>query len=169
MIRTLREKRRLENQLYDTEVESMRHSEAWKAMLYARKRMAVIQAISGEELSKKWDEFIDSLEKGTHRLGTLDSIDEKKFFVENGVHYLLVDYKQYDLKDKYTLNDYTGTIERFELCQSKIKETRAQLREIHQLLFNSLAFRILVFIFGKPTDTAYLRDEEGCSAIIRGV
>lgn len=158
MIKTLLKKKRLENQYWDAKVESIRHSEAWEAMLYPRKRMAVLQANSGNELSEKWDEFIESTNKGAHRLETLVSIDEKKFFVENGVHYLMVDYKQYDLKDKYTLNDYTGTIDRFELCQSKMEETRAQLREIHQLLFNSLAFRILIFMFGKPTDTAYLRD-----------
>ncbi|MGN7308900.1 hypothetical protein ACTHQ2_23440, partial [Bacillus subtilis] len=62
----------------------------WGNMLFKNNKTIVLEANSSEELSKKWEEFYKN--NGSGRLGSVRSIDDKQFYVNNEKFYLMIQY-----------------------------------------------------------------------------
>lgn len=124
-----KEKRKLNDLLDTTKTESHQYFLVWHNMLYAKSKTTVLEAKSNEELSQKWEEFYDPIKKGEGdgRLGSLWSIDDKKFSVDRGTFYLMVQYRQFNLRDGFEKEDYQSAIEEYERCVARKNELVVKL------------------------------------------
>ena len=111
-------------QLRELNVVEMQNFHKWYEMLYKKKKMVIIGSNSQEEFAQKYEDFFDSLDMGSGRLGAIWSIEEKKFSVVNGEYHFMVEYRQFELKNDVTYEEYKAAIEEYDSTRKMIQESK---------------------------------------------
>lgn len=123
-----KEKKELQ-QLFDiAEDEKITRFSVWNNMLYAKSKIAILEAQTAEEISLKWDNFLLHNHTGDGRLGSIWSVDKKNHYIQNGLHYLKIEYKQFSLRDGFDLDAYEKAIEEYELSKNKLVKLEEKLK-----------------------------------------
>jgi hypothetical protein len=125
-----KEERKLRDLLDTAKFESHQCFLVWHKMLYAKSKTTVLEAKSNEELSQKWEKFHDPINNCDGRLGSLWSIEDKKFSVDKGTFYLMIQYRQFSLRSGCEKEDYQSAIEEYERCKAREDELVAKLKGI---------------------------------------
>ncbi|MFG3613547.1 hypothetical protein [Rummeliibacillus stabekisii] len=123
-----REKKELQR-LFDTvEDEKLDRFMEWDNMLYIKNKITILEADTAEGISLKWDDFLLQNNKRDNRLGALLTIDDTKHSVDNGIHYLQIEYRQYCLQEGFELNDYKKALAEYERSKIQLDELREKLK-----------------------------------------
>ena len=132
----LKEKRKLKKLL---EIEQMNASNAfvrWDDMLYKKSKIKVLEANTSEELSQKWEKFYYSIKDGRGRLGSLWSIDDKKFSVNNDKHYLMIEYRDFSLRDGFSNEEYAVAIAEYDRISARVEVLKQRILQpkLHKMI-----------------------------------
>ncbi|MDN4090937.1 hypothetical protein [Paenibacillus polymyxa] len=122
-----KEKKRMEDRLDQFTRESDEAFIIWDNMLYRKKIITVLEALSSEELTEKYNEFLQMNDNGDGRLGSIWSIDDKNFSLSNGTYILQIEHTSFALKDRYTPEQYCSAIASYEDLSDKENTLREDL------------------------------------------
>lgn len=122
-----RERRKeLQDQLWHLKVEEMRLRFEWDKMLIRRNSVIVLNSKTEEGLSLRYEEF-QKLCSDEKRLGSIDSIKDKRMSKASGMYYLFVYYCDFDLITGYSLSEYNEAIRRYDNKSGEIVRLQEEL------------------------------------------
>ncbi|QJD82952.1 hypothetical protein [Cohnella herbarum] len=122
-----RERRKeLQDRLWHLKVEEMRLRFEWDKMLIRRNSVTVLSSKTEEGLSLKYEEF-QKLCLAEKRLGSIDSIKDKRTSKASGMYYLFVYYCDFDLITGYSLSEYNEAIRRYDNKSGEIVRLQEEL------------------------------------------
>lgn len=138
----------LKKRLKDENQKLLERSAEWTGMLYAKSKITILEGYSSEELTQQWDEFYNTINTLEGRLGSLCSIDDKQYSVNNDKHYIMVHYKQFTLKEEFTIEEYNRKIAEYELSKRYLKELEWKIEEQSELyqVFDKKRRRLLLVV-----------------------
>ncbi|RKJ72206.1 hypothetical protein D7X33_21645 [Butyricicoccus sp. 1XD8-22] len=122
------EKKELQTLIDIAEDEKFKHLRIWDEMLYVKSKITILEAKTAAELSQKWDDFHTQYDTRNGRLGSIWAFDDKKHYVDNGVHYLMIQYQQFSLRDGFDIDTYNKAIEDYERSKTKLKELEEKMK-----------------------------------------
>jgi len=143
LLNRLKEKRQLKGLLESEKSNALNAFSKWNNMLFKKSKIIVLEANSSEELSQKWDEFYYSINDGRGRLGSLWSIDDKKFSVNDEKQYLMIHYTDFSLRDGFSTEEYSLALSDYEQINDRVQDSK-QMRVKRTIDFDTI--RILIFL-----------------------
>lgn len=124
--RAREQRKALQDKLWRLKVEEMKLSYEWDKMLIRRNHVTVLCSETEEGLSLKYEEF-QKLRSEKKRLGSIDSIKDKRSSFDSGTFYLFVYYCEFDLITGYSLREYNEAIRRYDGISEEIVRLQEQL------------------------------------------
>ncbi|MGG1669957.1 hypothetical protein ACIFOE_04770 [Paenibacillus sp. NRS-1783] len=124
-----KERKRMVDQLEEFRRDTHEAFIIWDNMLRIKKFITVLEAHSSEELTHKYNEFLQMNDNGKGRLGSIWSVDDKNFSSSDGKYFLEIEHTSFALKNQYTPEKYHSAVASYEELLKKENTLREDLYE----------------------------------------